>query len=240
MTLIAFEIGLVSRRGPAQILELMKTTLSAFSAWITASGLLLCIASCASDMSAAECTGIDWRALGLSDGAVGAGPKSFNERAEDCAKRGVAPDVAGYQAGRDEGLQTYCTPKGGYAAGRSGAKYEGVCPTDAEIAFLERFALGARLNDLVLASEKAIDDYDASAADLDQHRYLLGVAEKRYLKPSIGNADRENERQEADHRQREIARLEADLPKMLAAIEQSKAALNAYRAELTAMGLKAD
>jgi len=83
-----------------------------------------------------------------------------------------------------------------------------------------------------------VQDYEAAIADLDQHHYLLKVSEKRYIKPSISNEDREQERQDAEFRRREIARIEGKLPAMLDEIDTAKAALDAYRVELLSMGLE--
>lgn len=194
------------------------------------------LVACASGMSGAECAGADWAALGLADGRAGAGPALFEERREDCADAAAPAAFAAYEEARAEGLKSYCAPGGGFAAGKAGGDYAGVCAGAGEQAFLEDFALGARLHQLTEAKETAIRNYERAAADLDQHRYLLAVAEKRYAKPSISNEDREQERQDAEFRRREIARIEAKLPAMLGAIEKARAALEAYRVELLEQG----
>lgn len=198
------------------------------------------VVGCASGVTSADCGGADWSALGFQDGAAGARSKLFEERADDCAKGAVAPDVAAYERSRAQGLKAYCSAGGGFAAGKSGSKYQDVCPADGEAAFLASFEKGVQLSELRVAHEKAIDDYDGALADLDQNQYLLGVAEKRYAKPSISNEDREHERQEVEHRRREILRLEKALPQMLSGIESARAALDAYEAELAAAGLPLD
>ena len=91
---------------------------------------------------------------------------------------------------------------------------------------------------LTAAKNAASEDYEAAIADLDRHNYLLRVSEKRYAKPSISNEDREHERQDADFRRREIARIEGRLPQMLDEIEKTQVALEAFRIELLSMGLE--
>ncbi len=204
---------------------------------MTAIGAAALLAACSSGMTKADCTGADWASIGLADGVSGARPKLFDQRTDDCAGHGFDPDIAAYSEARERGLASYCTPDGGFEAGRSGGEYQDVCPAGKEAAFLERFDQGVRLHALTLAKEKAAADYEAALADLDQHRYLLRVGEKRYAKPAISNEDRENERQEVEFRQREIVRIETDLPKMLADIEASRAALEGYTAELAAKGI---
>lgn len=196
------------------------------------------LAGCAGGMTTSECASADWTALGLADGRTGARPKLSEQRREACASEGIQVDVAAYEAAREEGLKTYCTAESGFDAGRSGGEYSGVCAGEAEMRFLESFALGEKLHALADAKEKAVSDYEAAVADLDQHNYLLRVSEKRYLKPSISNEDREQERQDAEYRRREIARLENRLPEMLDDIETATKALDAYRIELLTMGLE--
>ena len=178
----------------------------------------------------------DWASLGFADGESGAPANMVDKRRKDCRKHGLEVDLAAYAEGRTRGLALYCTPEGGFAAGKAGGEYLGVCPAEVEAAFLSDFELGAKLHALTAAREKAIADYETAIADLDQHRYLLGVAEKRYEKPSISNEDREQERQDMDYRRREIARIDNDLPLLLEAIDAGKSALDAYKAELAAMG----
>jgi hypothetical protein len=201
---------------------------------------MMVAASCVGGPASTDCAGADWKAIGFQDGAVGARSKQFEQRADACADAGMAPDFAAYEGGRAQGLETYCTNDGGFAAGLSGAKYMGVCAPDVESDFLVGFNEGVRLYALRTAHEKAIDDYDGALADLDQHQYLLGVAEKRYAKPSISNEDREHERQEVEHRRREILRLEKALPVMLYGIESARAALDAYEVRLREAGRRLD
>lgn len=218
-------------RGAASVVSKLR------SGAVCAAALL---SGCAGGMTQAECAGADWSALGLADGAAGARDKQFFEHAKKCGDMAFVPDRAAYESGRQEGLRSYCTPAGGFSAGKSGAKYQSVCPAETEAGFLENFEKGARLEALRRANEKAIDDYDSALADLDQNQYLLGVAEKRYAKPSISNEDREHEHQEVEHRRREITRLEKALPLLLFGIESSRRALDAFIDELAPLGLPVD
>jgi hypothetical protein len=199
--------------------------------------LAVLLAGCASGMTSAECAGADWSALGFADGQAGERLKMFDARAKDCSD-GPAADFAAYQAARARGIDAYCTPQGAFNAGKAGGDYNGVCPADAEIAFMISFGQGARLHDLIAAKETAIADYEKAVVDLDQHHYLLGVSEKRLLKSSIGNEDRELERQDADFHRREISRIDAQLPEMLAAIDEARTALSAFEQELQEKGVE--
>ncbi|MEK7264706.1 MAG: DUF2799 domain-containing protein [Pseudomonadota bacterium] len=189
-------------------------------------------------MTTADCASADWTAIGLEDGRTGARPKLFDQRREACEDAGASVDLVAYTAARDEGLKIYCTQQGGFNAGADGAEYSGLCLGEDEMQFLESFALGQKLHKLTGAKETAVQAYEAAIADLDQHNYLLRVSEKRYLKPSMSNDERERERQDAEFRRREIARIENRLPQMLDDIENSRSALEAYRIELLSMGLE--
>ncbi len=216
--------------------EVMRVIAAAQLRMLSTAACAFALAGCAGGMSVADCSAADWTGLGFADGESGAAPKMVEKRRKDCREHGLEVDLAAYAQGRARGLALYCTPEGGFAAGKAGGEYSGVCPAETEAAFLPDFELGANLYSLVAAREKAIADYETAIADLDQHRYLLGVAEKRYEKPSISNEDREQERQDMEYRRREIARIDHDLPLLLEAIDAGKTALDALKADLAAMG----
>ncbi|NWG91802.1 MAG: DUF2799 domain-containing protein [Parvularculaceae bacterium] len=194
------------------------------------------LAGCAGGMNAAECTAADWAALGEADARRGAAPKLFEQRSKDCADLGYAVDMSAYESGRAKGLAAYCTPEGGFEAGLSGADYQGICPPESEPGFLEEYGLGAKAAALKKAQETAAREHETAVADLDQHHYLLSVAEKRYARPSMSNEDREHERQDIEFRRREIARLENQLPKLLDALDRAKTDLQSFRAALADRG----
>lgn len=193
------------------------------------------LGGCAGDMPVAACASLDWRMIGETDGRSGLRAKEFDEHAKKCAD-GAADRVA-YEAGRASGLQFYCTRAGGLAAGAIDADYEETCAPETEAAFLAGYALGEKLYVLTKANRKAIAAYAKAESSLDQHRYLLRTAEKRAEKPSIDNEQRELARQDAVFRQSEINRLEGSLLRLVDEIEATRAALDAYKAELAAMGL---
>ena len=231
---------LAASRSPSLASGADKGDLSAMNVGLSAAPVVFAVmlAGCAGGMSTSECASADWSALGLADGRSGAAPKLVEQRREACAAGGHEADLAAYDAARAEGLAAYCTSKGGFEAGKAGGEYFGVCPKEAEIEFLESFALGGELRELTAATEKAVEDYEKAVAELDQHIYLLRVAEKRYVKPSITNEDRELERQDAEFRRREIARIESRLPGMLDQIEVTRKAVQTYRIELLTKGLE--
>jgi hypothetical protein len=111
------------------------------------------LGSCAT-MSEEECLAGDWSGRGFSDGAAGYAQSRLGEHAEACSKHGITPDDNAYRAGWAQGVVRYCTLPNGFAQGRSGAAYNGVCPRDLEQDFLPAYQDGQ----LVYAAEQAISN----------------------------------------------------------------------------------
>lgn len=111
-------------------------------------GLLAChVAACSHlppEERAATCASTDWTRYGENDGRLGVANTERADHFADCSGLGHAPDLAGYQAGRAIGLETYCTAQNGYRVGYEDGDYEGVCPPTVEPAFLRGFEQGQR------------------------------------------------------------------------------------------------
>ncbi len=76
-------------------------------------GALMILQACASGppkATAEQCTGTDWKAVGQQHGAAGEPMTTLNTAIKACQVHGIAPDMAAYNAGRAEGLKTYCAP----------------------------------------------------------------------------------------------------------------------------------
>lgn len=116
-------------------------------ATISMATAMLALSGCAT-MSEDECLTSDWHALGFEDGARGYTMQQFSNRREACAKHGVTPDFRAYQAGRDEGLVSFCQPSRGYNLGVSGGSYHGVCDVALEEEFLDAYRVGQQLYSL--------------------------------------------------------------------------------------------
>lgn len=90
---------------------------------------LALLAGCAT-LDRSECLTADWRAIGLADGAEGYGPDRLDAHRADCARYGVTPDAAAWEAGRQAGLASYCTPENAYRVGAIGAELSDQCPAE--------------------------------------------------------------------------------------------------------------
>lgn len=106
---------------------MMITTLAGRRAGLCAALAALALAAGCDTLSKSECQTADWRAIGVADGSRGQRDRAA-AHLEACSQHGLQVDVARYRAGRDEGLQRYCTYDNALAEGLAGRGYEGVCP----------------------------------------------------------------------------------------------------------------
>jgi hypothetical protein len=121
--------------------------------------VLVALAGCAG-MSEQACLVSDWQTVGFEDGAAGRSVSSIGAYRQQCAKHGVAPDLASYRAGHSAGIESYCRASRGFDVGRSGGTYQGVCPAELETDFLAAYHSGRRLYDL----ETSVRNIDARIA----------------------------------------------------------------------------
>src|SRR5258708_25783105 len=118
--------------------------------WLRTSLLVVAVvtvAGCAA-MSKRECQLGDWHTAGVDDGAMGIPVTRLADYAKACGKYSISPDLATYRTGYDLGLETYCRDSNGFAVGSRGAAYEGVCPANLEVQFLQGFRVGHQLFEL--------------------------------------------------------------------------------------------
>lgn len=112
-----------------------------------AMSVILVLGGC-STMSKEECLVSDWQAIGFEDGARGYTADRIGQHRKACSDYGIAPDLAAYRQGRDEGLEHFCTPQNGFNLGSAGGAYAGVCPKSLATDFSAAYAEGLRLHDL--------------------------------------------------------------------------------------------
>jgi len=92
-----------------------------------------------------ECMLADWRLIGYQDGVAGKSASRVGEYREDCAKHAIIPDLDAYRAGRQQGLQEYCTASNGYRLGNAGHGFTAVCPGALEGNFRDGYNAGREL-----------------------------------------------------------------------------------------------
>lgn len=98
-------------------------------------------------MSEKECRSADWHEVGYQDGRYGRERARIEDIAEACAKANVAPDRVRYFAGREIGLQEYCTPENGFLLGKNGGSMSQVCPPESVGGFEASYYKGRRIYD---------------------------------------------------------------------------------------------
>ncbi|MFS4436929.1 DUF2799 domain-containing protein [Paracoccaceae bacterium GXU_MW_L88] len=97
-----------------------------FTAALLLSGLAL--AGCAS-LSEEQCAAGNWEEIGRRDGANGRTASYLANHSKACADLGIQPDAALWEAGRQQGLQYYCTPENAYREARNFYRsVAAVCP----------------------------------------------------------------------------------------------------------------
>jgi vacuolar-type H+-ATPase subunit I/STV1 len=109
--------------------------------------ITLLMQACAT-MNESECLVSDWRTIGYEDGAAGYPASRIGEHRQACAKHGIAPDLAAYQQGRDEGLRQFCQPNNGFNLGARGGTFNGACPADLATDFSDAYQAGRQLHTL--------------------------------------------------------------------------------------------
>lgn len=120
---------------------------------------ILLLAGCATTttLKQTDCAHADWQQVGREDGAQGANAQKILTHAKTCQGQ-ATPDRALWEAGRQEGLKSYCTPNNAYNMGRMGYTLNGVCDDGdsktlealhrANMMGLEQYQMRERLNHL--------------------------------------------------------------------------------------------
>jgi len=111
---------------------------------------LTALGGCAA-MSEQACLATDWRTVGFEDGIAGRSPSTIGNYRQACADYGIAPDLAEYRAGHEDGVGIFCRAGNGFDFGRRGGRYTGICPTGLEPGFLAAYNEGYRLYELEAA-----------------------------------------------------------------------------------------
>ncbi len=92
-----------------------------------------------------ECVTADWYEIGYSDGVKGQPDSYLEKHRKACAKHGVRANLDDWLAGREAGLQRYCTAQKGYEEGLNNRTYHGVCEGRAADEFLRAYEQGQQL-----------------------------------------------------------------------------------------------
>ena len=159
--------------------------------------LALMVAGGCASMNEDQCTYADWYTVGMEDGTRGYSMSRLGAHRKACAKHAVTPDLERYSAGRDQGLQSFCTPANGVARGKSGAGYTDVCPAQLSGDFRRGWELGRDVYEVRVA----MATYEAESAKIENRLGEEGVSEeeREVLARRLREIGRELGRLEADY-----------------------------------------
>jgi hypothetical protein len=153
---------------------------------------LLFLSSCSS-MSNEECRVADWRLLGYEDAMAGRSTANIASYRRACAGVAVVPDLDLYRQGHQEGARQYCTVANGYRAGSNGSSYQGICPVDLELTFMQGFQDGRSLYTYTNQISTLQSELRQSESELAQYRRQIET-----LESAIVAADSSPDQRRAD------------------------------------------
>ncbi|MDO4700342.1 MAG: DUF2799 domain-containing protein [Moraxella sp.] len=116
---------------------------------------LLSLSGCLSTgmLKAHDCPNTDWKLVGYQDGINGESAQKILRHARTCQGHNP-PNRALWEAGRQEGLNKYCTKTNAYNLGRMGRTLNAVCEDNLEtlhqanIMGLQQYEISERINRL--------------------------------------------------------------------------------------------
>ena len=196
---------------------------------------LLGLGGCAS-MSADECVTGDWNAIGFEDGANGYTADQFGNRRQACAKHGITPDFEAYKAGRKKGLRQYCRPSRGFSLGKSGARYNGVCPARMEADFVDAYNSGHQLYTLRSKVNRATNQINAKEHELENASDRIRSAEAQLIATETTIQDRILLLADLKELSERTGQLEAEIDELIEERATYEQQLAAYQAVLANSG----
>lgn len=147
--------------------------------WVILVIAALVLSGCAT-LNKDECLTADWYQIGYEDGARGYADTRIASHREACAKHGISPDFRSYQDGHEEGIIRFCTSSNGFAQGKRGYQYSGICPPSLEGDFLDGYEAGRQIysvtsavNDIRSEQRGNEDQIEAMRADITNKTNLM-------------------------------------------------------------------
>jgi hypothetical protein len=192
---------------------------------------LAALAGCNS-MSEKECLSTDWRTVGYEDGVNGFTGDRIGRYRNACSEHGVTPNLAEYQAGRDQGLQEFCKPLNGFRVGARGAGYSGVCPATLDRDFVDAYQSGRQLYTLrsrVGSTQGAIHSAHAEMEQIDRDLISVGA---QIVDPTTSNEQRAQLVLDSKHMAERKGELKARIPQLEYDLAGYQRELDDYRATL--------
>ncbi|MGH8481033.1 MAG: DUF2799 domain-containing protein [Nevskiaceae bacterium] len=131
---------------------------------------VLGLAGCAT-MSAEQCRAGKWEETGRADGRHGERPEQLEKHRETCATHGIEPSADQWSRGYQQGVNEFCTPAGGYTAGRANLGDVSLCAgRRGEQEFLTAHRQGGQVYELLREVREMYRNLRISLAE----RYRVG------------------------------------------------------------------
>ena len=197
--------------------------------------ILAGLSGCAS-MSADECHTVDWATIGFEDGSRGYTADRLASHRKACAKHGVAPDLAAYQRGHAQGLESFCQPGRGFNHGANGGSYNGVCPAHLEPDFLEAFGAGHKLHSLRSSLATASSLIQSKEAEIEDAESRIVAAQFELISDETTSEQRVQLLIELKDLAERIGELEVEIEQLVADRARIEQELQYYESTLTAYG----
>lgn len=169
------------------------------------------ILSACATLNEAECNNADWQIIGLEDGSKGRAVTYIGQHRKACAEYGVIPDLERYQAGYEAGLAQFCTAEVGFAQGKRGYQYNGVCPVSLRDDFLYGYDRGRELYLMNREITTIHRDVRMMETELDSIKTEINELELKLISKAGSPSDRLAMLQELRELQTSYARLESDI-----------------------------
>lgn len=198
-------------------------------------GILAAVAALSgcNSMSAQECLATDWRTVGYEDGVNGYTGDRIGRYRNACSEHGVTPNLAEYQAGRDQGLTEFCKPVNGFRVGAHGGGYSGVCPAELDPPFVDAYQSGRQLYTLrsrVGSTQGEIYSMHAELERIDRDLVSIGA---QILDPTVNNEQRAQLLVDSKHMAERKGEIKARIPQLESELVGYQRDLDDYRATLT-------
>jgi hypothetical protein len=201
---------------------------------LTTLGMLAVLAALSgcSTMSAKECVAADWRTVGYEDGVTGYSGNRIGDYRKSCAKHGVAPDLAEYQRGREQGLAEFCKPVNGFRVGARGRGYDGVCPAELDAPFMEAYESGRQLYSLRSRVNNTANQIESMRAESDRLESGMVSAAAQAMDSSLTKEQRAQLVIDTKHMAERKGEIKAQLPQLESDLQFYQRELDDYRSTL--------
>jgi hypothetical protein len=184
----------------------------------------LVLSGCAT-LNKDECLTADWYQIGYEDGARGMADTRIASHREACAKHGISPDFRAYQDGHEEGIIRFCTSSNGFAQGKRGYQYAGICPPSLEPEFLDGYDAGRQIYGATSAIRKFQNEQRQNESKIETMQAELITKTNLMLSDETTLEDRYRLNSEISQMQQDLGGLEQRNKQLIVELAEAQAKL---------------